>query len=50
MGGMNIHCLERQSMMTRMEVKPEEDGSCSMKSIDMEFHGRLGIRSCLSKP
>ena len=47
--GMKIHCFESQSTTTRMEVKPEEAGSCSMKSMDMEFHGHLGIRSCLRR-
>jgi hypothetical protein len=46
--GMKMHCFERRST-TRMDVKPEEVGSCSMKSIEMEFHRRLGIRSRLSK-
>ena len=45
--GMKIPCLERQSTMTRMDVKLEDGGSFSMKSIDIEFQGFLGIRSCL---
>jgi len=36
--------------MTRMEVNPSEEGSCSMKSMDMECHGRAGIRSCFNRP
>jgi len=35
-------CFDSQSMTTNMAVKPDEDGSCLMKSIKMEFHGRLG--------
>ena len=34
--------------MTRMAVKPEEFGSCSMKFIEMEFHGFSGTGNCLS--
>ena len=48
--GMNIHCFDKQSTTTRMEVNPEDGGSCSMKSIDMEFHGFLGMGSCFNKP
>ena len=36
---MNIPCFDRQSMMTRMEVNPLEEGSCSMKSMEIECHG-----------
>ena len=35
--------------MTRMEVNPSEEGSCSMKSMEIECHGRVGIGSCLSR-
>ena len=48
--GMNMHCFDKRSTTTRMEVNPEDGGSCSMKSIDMEFHGFLGMGSCFSKP
>jgi len=47
---MNIPCFERRSTTTRMEVNPSEEGSCSMKSMDMECHGRAGIGSCFSRP
>ena len=47
--GMNIHCFDKQLMTTRMEVNPEDGGSCSMESIDMEFHGFLGMGSCFNK-
>ena len=30
------------------DLKLEEDGSCSMKSIEMEFQGRAGTGNCLS--
>ena len=33
-------------MTTRIVVCPEEAGSCSMKSMKMEFHGFNGIGSC----
>jgi hypothetical protein len=45
---MNMACLDRRSMITRMAVKPDESGRCSMKSIDMEFQGFSGMGSCLS--
>ena len=48
--GMNMHCLERQSTMTRMDVNPDEGRRCSMESIDMEFHRCSGIGSCFNKP
>ena len=34
-------CFDSRSTMTSMVVKLEEEGSCSMKSIEMEFHGRF---------
>ena len=46
--GTNMACLDSWSMTTRMAVKPKEEGSCSMKSMEMESHGLSGIRSCLS--
>ena len=48
--GINIDCLERRSTTTRIEVKPEEIGKCSIKSIDIEFHGFSGIGNCLRAP
>ena len=48
--GMNMPCLERQSTTTRIELQPEDVGSVSMKSMDMEFHGCSGIGSCLRRP
>ena len=33
--------------MTNIVSNLEDDGSFSMKSIEMEFHGCLGIVSCL---
>ena len=48
--GMKMACLDSWSTTMRMAVKPEEEGSCSIKSIEMEFHGLSGIRSCLSSP
>ena len=46
--GMKMACFERQSMMTRMAVKPVEGESCSMKSMEMKFQGFSGTGSCLS--
>ena len=43
-------CFDRQSTITRMVSKPEEEGSFSMKSIEIELHGRSGIRSCWRDP
>ena len=39
-------CFDRQSTITRIVLKPEEEGSFLMKSIEIEFHGRSGIGSC----
>ena len=44
--GIKIACLESRSTITRMAVKPSEDGSCSMKSMEIEFQGLSGIGSC----
>jgi len=33
--------------MTKIVSNLEDDGSFSMKFIEMEFHGCLGIESCL---
>jgi len=43
-------CLESLSTMTRMAVKPVDEGSCSMKSMEMEFQGFSGMGSCFSNP
>ena len=48
--GTNMLCLDKRSTITKIESQPEDVGSVSMKSIEMEFHGRSGIGSCLSKP
>ena len=48
--GMKIPCLESQSTMTRMAVCPAEAGSCSIRSIDMESHGRSGMGRGLRRP
>jgi len=36
--------------MTKIVSNPEDDRSFSMKSIEMEFHGRSGMESCLRDP
>jgi len=43
-------CLESWSTTTRMAVKLEDEGSCLMKFIKMEFHGFSGTGSCFSSP
>jgi len=43
-------CFDSQSTMTRIVSKLEEEGSFSMKSIEIEFHGCSGIRSCWRDP
>ena len=48
--GMNMPCLESLSMMTRIAVWLSESGNCSIKSIEIEFHGLSGIGSCLRNP
>ena len=48
--GMKILCLVSLQTITNIEVNPEDGGSCSMKSIEMESHGRSGIGSCFRKP
>ena len=44
--GMKMHCLERQSMSTKIVVCPEEVGSCLIKSMRIEFHGFDRMKSC----
>ena len=46
----NMDCLVSQSSMTRMVSYPEDEGSFSMKSMEMEFQGNSGTGSCLSSP
>ena len=36
--------------MMRMVSCPEDGGSFSMKSMEMEFQGNFGTESCLSNP
>ena len=42
--GMNMHCLDKQSTTTRIVGYPEDGGSYSIKSMEMEFQGfsRMG--------
>ena len=47
---MKIACLDSQSTTTRIVVKPNEDGNCSMKSIEIEFRGFSVIGSCWRFP
>ena len=48
--GMNIPCLVNLSTITKMESEPSEVGRVSMKSIEIEFHGRSGTGSCFNRP
>jgi hypothetical protein len=48
--GMNMPCLESQSMMTRIVVCLLDSGRCLMKSMEIEFHGCSGTGSCLRSP
>ena len=48
--GIKIPCFINLSTTTKIVVKLELSGSCSMKSIKMKFNGFLGIGSCLSIP
>jgi len=45
-----IACLVSWSTITKIVSNLEDDGSFLMKSIEMEFHGRLGMGSCLRDP
>ena len=47
---MKMLCFNSQSTMTRMVSKPEDRGSFSMKSMEMEFQGHSGIGSCFRGP
>jgi len=44
--GIKIACFDNQSTITRMAVKPSEDGNCLMKSMEIEFQGFSRIGSC----
>ena len=48
--GMKSDCFVRQLTMTRMEEKPLESGSCSIKFKEMESHGQDGMGSCFKRP
>ena len=50
MVGIKIDCLVRWSMMTNIMLEPLDVGNFLMKSMDIEFHGLLGIGSCFRNP
>ena len=50
MVGIKIDCLVRWSTITNIVSEPSDMGNFSMKSMDIEFHGLLGIRSCFRSP
>ena len=45
--GIKIIYLVSRLTMTKIVSNPEDDRSFSIKSIEIEFHGCLGMRSCL---
>ena len=45
-----ITCLISWSTMTKIVLNLEDDRSFLIKSIEIEFHGCLGIGSCLRNP
>src|SRR6266481_7064575 len=47
---MNSNCLDNRSTMTRIDIYPEDEGSFSMKSMEIEFQGRSRTRSCFNSP
>ena len=48
--GIKIDCLVRQSTITSIVLEPSDMGNFSMKSMDIEFQGLSGIRSCFRSP
>ena len=48
--GMNMLSFDKRSIITSIAVKPSDDGSCSMKSMEIECQGRSGIGSGCSRP
>src|SRR5258707_11710663 len=48
--GMNSDCLVSLSTTTRIAMNPSDAGSCSIKSIETDSQGWIGIGSCLSSP
>ena len=48
--GMKIPCFDSWSTTIKMEVEPSEDGSCLIKSMEMECHGQAEMGSCFKSP
>ena len=48
--GIKIAYLVSWSTMTKIVSNLKDDGIFSIKSIEMKFHGCLGIGSCLRDP
>ena len=48
--GMKIHYLDTRSITIRIAVKPLDVGTCSTKSILIEYHGRPGTGKGCSEP
>ena len=43
-------CWNEYALLGELVSNHQDIGRVSMKSIEMEFHGRSGIGSCFSKP
>jgi len=48
--GIKITYLVSQLTVTKIVLNPKDDGSFSMKSIEMEFHSHSEIGSYLKDP
>ena len=47
---MKITCLVSLSTTTKILVYPDDNGKCSMKSMEIEFQGFSGMGSCRRLP
>ena len=48
--GIKIACLVSWLTMTKIVSNSEDNGSFSMKFIEMEFYSHSGMESCLRDP
>ena len=48
--GIKIACFVSRSTTTKIAVNPSEGGNCSMKYMEIKFHGFSGIGSCWRLP
>jgi hypothetical protein len=49
-GGDSIVSRTKESLLTKIAVKPSESGSCLIKSIAINSQGQNGIGSCQRRP